>query len=142
MRRAAKMFVRWSHLKLVVLLPSEEGGDGAEEREQNELCLARYECTMGNRKAGRLILVEKVMDAFLQTNAFKPTSTTGLAFLDHGQGDESNEQSIRSGKDFEKTRQRLKDVVVATALAMIIIERDKRRFLLEFLQEVGEMVGG
>lgn len=150
----ASPFVRWSHLKLVVAVPVKEaveneivvGEQAKRVKKETELCLAMYTCTMGNRKAGRLEIFEEVLDSFVRDHDLELV----VVFEDDQVADVAKNGTVLATMEGSKpmlnemevrTRQRLKDVIVGTALSMIIIERNKRRFLLELLQQIGENAG-
>jgi hypothetical protein len=145
-RKAAEWFVWCSHLKLVVQLPrknSEEVAPGIRPPPE-ELSLARYSCTMGNRKSGRLEVFQEAIDTFLEEHILisqvsvegEKTDDSAISIAISAEGSNVSVDSQA------KTHQRLRDIVFSTALCMVINERDKRRFLLELLQEIGEIAGG
>lgn len=139
-RKAAKAFVWCNHLKLVVCL---EG--------KGQMALARYVCVMGNRKAGRLEIDEDAFDGFLREFVFKKEGEASPVVDDEAVLEETsigNQSSVTAAAEISvsegnaKTQQRLRDVIMGTMICMLITERDKRRFLLEILQEIGENAGG
>ena len=138
-RRAAKAFVWCNHLKLVVC----RDGDG----EKGELMLARYVCVMGNRKAGRLEVYDDTLEEFLRESVFKDRQGAGGPSIENKEVATDERLLVTGGdisrsEEYTKTYQRFRDVIMGTMICMLITERDKRRFILEFLQEVGENAGG
>ncbi|EHL01010.1 hypothetical protein M7I_3037 [Glarea lozoyensis 74030] len=122
---------RWNHLKLIVTV-LDQG-----EHLQNgpsEIVLARYTSVLSARKAGRLEIFHDMLDLFLRENLTALTSTGGNIVLEKQDPatvdpfqDLGSPTEPRSEE--EKTAQRLKDVVVASAMCMIMGEFQKREWV-------------
>jgi hypothetical protein len=135
-KKSARPFLFCNHLKLVVLVP-DDASSVAKDTQKTELCLARYACVIGQRKAGRLELYQEVIDSFLSDHVF-PAAGASPA-LDAGDGEEESPGERTLGLEaIAKTQKRIRDVVVGTSICMIMSEREKRRFLLEILLALTE----
>ncbi|KAG9228843.1 hypothetical protein BJ875DRAFT_476483 [Amylocarpus encephaloides] len=154
--RLSRVMTRFNHLKLVVNLPRGNAGQDPEKACDVELVLARYTSAMSKRKAGRLEIFQDAIDSFIADHAghlslpsvpgvtetpAEDLSLMGIKekkvevepsscdpFLDPRI---SNDAPI--GFDEQKTQQRLKDLVVASGMCMIIGEFEKRQWLWEII---------
>ncbi|KAG4431607.1 hypothetical protein IFR05_012900 [Cadophora sp. M221] len=123
-------FLRYNNLKLVVFIP---GPDGEQPK---ELILARYASVVAGRKSGRLEVYQHVIDYFLSENAaalqqYEPT--TNLAPDGAFQQEKSPTVQDRKPESSTKTAQRLADIVVGTAMCMIIGEFTKRQVVVSVI---------
>jgi hypothetical protein len=123
-RRAENIFqpfMRYSHLKLVVVIPGPDGTSTEEEK-----LLAHYTCVPASRKVGRLELYQDAIDSFLIEHVHDTfqmkTSTV----------DEKKSSAQVQAAD-TKTDQRLRDVLVASAMCMIISEWQKRQVIIQLI---------
>ncbi|KAH8654558.1 hypothetical protein BGZ60DRAFT_386155 [Tricladium varicosporioides] len=131
-RRFWRHFHRYQHLKLVVVLPREEKG-GVKLSEGNEVLLAIYTSAVSKRKAGRLEVFWDVVEEFLNDHMGDLCRSDNSATISQAQAtDVKAEKSTPEQKlnPEEETRERLKDIVMATALCMVIGEFGKRQALL------------
>lgn len=134
---------RWSHLKLVVVVPH--------LGEVEEVVLARYTSTMAKRKAGRLEIFEEAVDGFISSYgrflSLGGSSTTDISEKEKGVDNEKNPFQDPSSptRDLGDVRERLRDLVVASGMCMIIGEFEKREVLyaiLLLLLEAAQNGGG
>jgi hypothetical protein len=135
-RKWAKRFNFANHLKLVVLVP-EDTSSLSKNKGTREICLARYTCVLGKRKAGRLEIYQDAVGGFLAGYIFP--HTVG------GEGGAKEEDERERQLDMEenvKTHKRIRDIIVGTSICMIITERRKRRKIWEILREIAETAGG
>ncbi|KAF8848652.1 hypothetical protein BDZ45DRAFT_605584 [Acephala macrosclerotiorum] len=99
-------FLRYNHLKLVVAVPSKVVGTHEEE-----VLLATYTSVPASRKAGRLELYQDAIDDFLSEHIH---DTFGLKADTFG-------------------AKRLRDVLVASAMCMVISEYQKRQVIIQII---------
>ncbi|PVH69167.1 hypothetical protein DL98DRAFT_179669 [Cadophora sp. DSE1049] len=126
-------FLRYNHLKLVVLIPG-KNLDG--QQQQEELILARYTSVVAKRKSGRLELCQQAIDSFMNENIQSLCESVQVAILPLSAGYEKEKLSSAQEidpKSAAKTTQRFRDVVVGTALCMIIGEFTKRQVLIQVI---------
>ncbi|KAL5317437.1 hypothetical protein ACEPPN_014532 [Leptodophora sp. 'Broadleaf-Isolate-01'] len=123
-------FLRYNNLKLVVFIPTRDGD------QPKELILARYTSVVAGRKSGRLEVYQHVIDYFLSENAaalqqYEPTANVA------SDGALQQEKSLtvqdREPESRAKAAQRLADIVVGTAMCMIIGEFTKRQVLISVI---------
>ncbi|CZS98634.1 uncharacterized protein RCO7_06378 [Rhynchosporium graminicola] len=120
-------FLRYNNLKLVVFVPEQNG------EKAKEVILARYASIAADRKSGRLEVYQHVIDRFLSEAAptlqqYEPTASVVPSRIGHQEisvdgKDLISESSVRAS-------QRLADVVMGTAMSMIIAEFTKRQILV------------
>ncbi|KAH7317609.1 hypothetical protein BKA65DRAFT_514821 [Rhexocercosporidium sp. MPI-PUGE-AT-0058] len=131
-KKGARPFVFCNHLKLVVLVP-EDMSPISKDAGKREMCLGKYVCVMGKRKAGRLEVYQDVIDGFLAEHI--------LPALEGGDKEISEEERELEGEEVAKTQKRIRDVIVGTSICMVMTERNKRRFLLEILLLISDILG-
>ncbi|KAH7336192.1 hypothetical protein BKA65DRAFT_402523 [Rhexocercosporidium sp. MPI-PUGE-AT-0058] len=120
-------FLRYNNLKLVVLIPGQEG------EQAKELILAGYASVVAGRKSGRLEVYQHVIDDFLSEHA-AALQQYGLTTNVVSDGALQQEKYLtvqdREPESSAKTTRRLADLVVGTAMCMIIGEFTKRQVLI------------
>lgn len=139
---------RFSHLKLVVVVPHPKArvinGEG------EEIVLARYTSTMAKRKAGRLEVSEEAVDGFVASHGSSLSSPPDISSApspfpktpELGVDDNTSKSNEKQNpfedpdspkRDLDKIRERLKDLVVASGMCMVIGEFEKREVLYAIL---------
>jgi hypothetical protein len=150
-KKALRPFLKWNHLKLILLpLVIAEGGPTSGDE---EVCLAQYRSVVGKRKAGRLEVHKDAIDCMIRnclmaTALLKDegeTHTGGNASVDanpfadeEGRYSKEEKKEKKGGEkeiseEITKSRQRFYDVLMSTAFCMIISEREKRQVLIEVI---------
>jgi len=109
--RRCGFFLRYHHLKLVVKVPVNKLADESPASHE-EHCLAKYTSSIATEKAGTLELYDAVIENLL---------------TEHVEG-----QHVERPEDVKKTR--LYDIVVATAMCMIIAEWQKRETIKTLIE--------
>ncbi|KAL2069068.1 hypothetical protein VTL71DRAFT_15406 [Oculimacula yallundae] len=120
-------FLRYNNLKLVVFMPGQDGD------ETKELILARYASVAADRKSGRLEVYQHAMDYFLSEAAAtlqQPEPTTSVMSDGINQQEKSHNAQNFGSESSARAAQRLADVVMGTAMSMIIAEFTKRQVLV------------
>jgi hypothetical protein len=140
--RKCGFFLHFNHLKLVAQLPSPAGESQGERVGRHEVCLGKYTSSIATQKSGNLDLYDGAMWRLMAEHmpcAFAEVQQ-GVELAKNDSGVESAVAEIRPVK---KTR--LYQVVVATAMCMIIGEKQKRdtvRRIIEALITEGGGGGG
>ncbi|KUJ23607.1 uncharacterized protein LY89DRAFT_187736 [Mollisia scopiformis] len=114
-------FMRYAHLKLVVVVP----GRDVNVKEE-ELLLAQYTCVPASRKAGRLELYQDTIDSFLVEHIHDTFQLRELTVNEKKSLAQVQHSDIKSD-------QRLRDVLVASAMCMIISEYQKRQVIIQLI---------
>ncbi|KAH0542308.1 hypothetical protein FGG08_003245 [Glutinoglossum americanum] len=121
----------FNHLKLVVAVP-----DIDNTATKTEICLAKLASMAAKRKSGRLEVYDSVIEEPLSEHLLKAPSAAGEslppppAAVDKADND-GDSSTYDSG--IEKKRARFGDVATATAICMVVGERQKRGILLEIV---------
>jgi len=130
-------FLMFHHLKLVVTIAG-KAVEGGKQTESSELILAMYTSAVSKRKAGRLEVFQEVLEEFLSENVIPTFKALHIA----GHSMEKALVDQRSNIDeLKKTQQRLKDVVVATAMCMVIGEFEKRQTIISIILAATDAAG-
>ncbi|KAH6668207.1 hypothetical protein B0J14DRAFT_600061 [Halenospora varia] len=147
-RRFWKHFQRYQHLKLVVILPGKVEDD-AKRSEGDEVLLAMYTSAVSKRKAGRLEVFWDVVEEFLNDHmgdlCRSETSATNPQAQSMDVDVKEKSPLEQEPTPEEKTKERLKDIIMATALCMVIGEFGKRQALLSLfllLIDIAQNAGG
>ncbi len=123
------------HLKLVVLIPQAiwQG-----EKDATELTLARFTSVIGYRKSGRLEVFQDIISIFLADHI--PDADTD-DLLQHVRGNEKQIEKFElpgseslPQRESSKLHQRMTDIIVATAMSMVIGERQKRQTIIAVIK--------
>jgi hypothetical protein len=140
-----------NHLKLVVAVPGSTAGT------KTEICLARFTSVVSKRKYGRLIIFDTAMENFLAEHVFKQEVIVPLSSVRMGDStpappslsstvvdDTAHIGGVDVARDakVEKMRTRFRDLVMATAICMIIGEFQWRRVIQEILMAIAQDAGG
>ncbi|PVH85004.1 hypothetical protein DL98DRAFT_568618 [Cadophora sp. DSE1049] len=122
-------FLHYNNLKLVVYIPGQRGED------PKELILARYTSVVSGRKSGRLEAYQHVIEYFLSQNEsvlqqYEPAATD-VGHCAH----EEEKPPVRNfvHEPSAKTSQRFSDIVMGTAMCMILGEFTKRQVLVSVI---------
>jgi hypothetical protein len=128
-REASKwrFLVHFNHLKLVVRIPVPD--EGKKDRVDTsllytEICLAKYTSAVSSKKAGQLEILDEALSRLLDTHS-------GVEDCDGG---EFLKKNIPLPYSVKQTR--LHEVVVATAICMIVAESQKRQTLAAIVDAV------
>lgn len=147
-KRFWRHFQRYQHLKLVVVLPRAVE-DGAKLSEGDEILLAMYTSAVSKRKAGRLEVFWDVVEEFLNDHIgelCKPDTSASRPLpkpIDPDVREKSPQEQEPTLE--EKTKERMRDIIMATALCMVIGEFGKRQALLSLfllMIEIAQNAGG
>jgi hypothetical protein len=130
--RACGFMLRFNHLKLVACVPlnanaDEDQKDSEDSTTLRQICLAKYTSSIGSRKAGMLELYDEAIHRFL-IDFIIPRDTS---------------RSVEVGSDIISAKHtRLYDIIVATAMCMIIGEWQKRRTIRQIIELIAAEGGG
>lgn len=127
--RACGLLLRFNHLKLIARLPIADD----KKREEDELCLGRYTCSIACKKSGTL--------EFFDTAILHLIDEYTLSVLDLS-SEEGPEEDAETEKFLKLRKSRLYQVFVATAMCMIKSEKEKRHKLMELILSAAEGGGG
>lgn len=130
-------FMMFHHLKLVVIVPG-KAMDGGKQTESSELVLAMYTSAVSKRKAGRLEVFQEAIEAFLSNNVLP--NSKALHITEHLTEKPPMDQHPNLA-EVTKTQQRLDDVVMATALSMVIGEFEKRQTIISIILAAADGAG-
>ncbi|KAE8448756.1 hypothetical protein EG329_008972 [Mollisiaceae sp. DMI_Dod_QoI] len=125
-RRAENIFqpfMRYNHLKLVVVIPGKDTGTRDEE-----LLLAQYTSVPASRKAGRLELYQDAIDSFLSEHIHDT-----FQLRENTLDEKKAPTPIQTSTSDSKADQRLRDVLVASAVCMVISEYQKRQVIIQLI---------
>lgn len=117
------IFVCFNHLKLVARLPPLNA-----QREQSEICLAKYISSVTSKKCGRLDIFDSAILCLVE-DYLPPRRNIGA----------EEEEDVEIGI---LKKSPLYSIILATALCMIAAEKEKREAVGEWLEEVVESGGG
>ncbi|KAF2812575.1 uncharacterized protein BDZ99DRAFT_569232 [Mytilinidion resinicola] len=152
-------WVRWNHLKLVARVPGGDpvtiagsksrrrkrgkGGDGDGGVFGKEVCLGTYTCSLSTLKSGQLCLFDAAIWRFVVEHS--PASLPGfrdprIGEVETGEGEIGDEELEERVRALKKTR--LYAVIVATAMCMVLGEKEKRETLRAILEAAAEGAGG
>lgn len=134
-RRARGPFVRFNHLKLVVALPP---GPDPDPAARTELCLARYTSALACGKAGVLELHEAPILRLLRKLG-EAGGGTALGARDDDDGHAAPAPAVGAAA---VRCAGLYDMIVATAVCMVVGEWQKRGWLKRVLQLVASEASG
>jgi hypothetical protein len=139
-------------LKLVVAVPGSTAGT------KTEICLARFTSVVSKRKYGRLIIFDTTMEKFLAEHVFKQEVVVPLSSVRMGDSTPAppslsstvvddtahigGDDVVARDVEVEKMRTRFRDLVMATAICMIIGEFQMRRVIREILMAIAQDAGG
>ena len=119
----------YCHLKLVSVAPtgpSASTSKGKREKVKgHEVCLAKYTCTLAERKAGRLEVFDKTVTDFVDAYIL-PTAYQDVC--DKEKGGEAEREAIAL-----KKHARMEHLIMVTLNCMIQSESEKREAILELL---------
>ena len=127
LKRVFRPFLRLCHLKLVVRVPGKE-----------EQVVARFTSCVSKRKVGRLEVFEDVIDSLLSESlVLTYNRPEGVPCQDRDAGEEKEPRGDRvpSGEK-EKEKLRLRDLVVATGICMVIGEWSKRQVVIGIIVNI------
>lgn len=147
-------WLAFNHLKLVVAVPGGTAGT------KTEICLARFTSVASKRKSGRLVIFDTAVENFLAEHIFKqevivppssvrmgdstpaPPSLSSTVIDDTAHI--SRDDAVARDAEVEKMRTRFRDLVMATAICMIIGEFQMRLVIREILKGIvlGAASGG
>ncbi|KAI9893839.1 MAG: hypothetical protein M1814_005392 [Vezdaea aestivalis] len=133
--------VAFNHLKLVVKPPNPNAlTDGNRSKEKPAfICLAKYTSVVASRKAGRLEVFNDVADEFCNRFLMENGNSGMTTKAETSKLVESNDELV---PEPFKVRQRLQDLIIATALCMIRSEEVKRELAIDLLIAAAESGGG
>jgi hypothetical protein len=149
--RRCGMWLKYNHLKLVARIPIKGDGEPMkrgtktkdEEGAKREVCLGKYQCSIATRKSGHLELFDAAIWRFVVEHF--PASLEKVGLSDKIGGKVAGGVEIGEGELAERVgalkRTRLYAVIVATAMCMIIGDKQKRETLkksVEILEAAGE----
>ncbi|KAI9753364.1 MAG: hypothetical protein M4579_005189 [Chaenotheca gracillima] len=128
--KVAGIALAFCHLKLVALLPSKSSASDEKSnlnKTLEEVCLAKYTSLVARRKSGRLEVYDGQLNKIVREHLSPKTSTPA-------EGEDLRDE--KAGIEAEQTFQRFQDVVMTTAMCMIISEDHKREALAEIFWEI------
>jgi hypothetical protein len=129
-KKLFRPMLRFNHLKLVVIIPSEE------DKSTKELTLARYTSVMSSRKMGRLELDQEVINIFLTEyilDASEPSPEQKDPANEKSPQEENSETEAVRGQAMDKVHRRMEDIIVSTGMSMIIGEYQKRQVIIALI---------
>jgi hypothetical protein len=116
------IFLRYNHLKLVVEVPLAQPAKEETPNKNNaacrEFCLGKYYSSLSDKKAGRLELFDSTIYHFLQEHIFSK-----------GKAMPALTECVELGGIDSVRRLRLYDLMLATAMCMVIGEWEKRKWV-------------
>jgi len=146
------LWLALNHLKLVVAVTGSTAGT------KTEICLARFTSVVSKRKYGRLIIFDTTMENFLAEHIFKQEVIVPLSSVRMGDSTPAppslsstvvddtahigGDDVVARDAEVEKMRTRFRDLVMATAICMIIGEFQWRRVIQEILMAIAQDAGG
>lgn len=128
--RACGLLLRFNHLKLVARLPIVD----IKKREEDELRLGRYTCSIACKKSGTLEFFDAAILHLI--DEYVPS------MLDLSSDEEISEEDVETERVLRLRKSRLYQVFVATAMCMIKSEKEKRHKLMELILNAAEGGGG
>ncbi|KAF2874569.1 hypothetical protein BDV95DRAFT_666400 [Massariosphaeria phaeospora] len=131
--RSCGFFIRYNHLKLIARLPS----TASDEPDQPEVCLGKYTCSVASRKSGTLEIYDAVI---LRLAMQHMPSVLPLEPFNDRMDDSMGEDNNNKVEALKKAP--LYHVILATAMCMIIGEKEKRQTVQQIFQGAGEAGGG
>jgi hypothetical protein len=135
--RKCGMLLRFNHLKLVAKLP----GSGKDEGEgRSEVCLGKYTSSVAQQKNGSLELFDTAILRFL--DEYAPLILADDPFQDGSVSGQGNIQESEVLKIARMKKSTVYQLIVATAMCMIISEKEKRHTLMDLISQAGEGGGG
>ncbi|KAF2739769.1 hypothetical protein EJ04DRAFT_519409 [Polyplosphaeria fusca] len=114
--RTCGWFVHFNHLKLVACLPQE-----SKTGPTVEVCLGKYQSSVAVQKSGKLVIFDAAIARFMAENI--PSA------FSHSHSDEKGGHDDEVAKVTAVKRTLLHQVIVATAMCMVIGEQQKRETL-------------
>jgi hypothetical protein len=131
-RKILRPFLRFNHLKLVVIIPSKD--DGEKQIPAEEIPLARYVSVASNRKAGRLEVYTDAINSFLSRHIETTRTEEPQNAQDNLCHNEKSTNIEALNVDSSvKVHQRMQDLIVSSGMCMVIGEYKKRQILLEII---------
>lgn len=137
--RTCGFFCHFNHLKLVARLPSlAETQEGA-SAVQSEVCLGKYTSSIATKKSGKLDIFDGAVWRLISEHM--PTSLDEASSV-RSPFDARTEAAREVAKVYGVKRTLLYQVIVATAMCMIIGEKQKRDTIKEILETAAGEAGG
>jgi hypothetical protein len=131
--RACGLFLRFNHLKLVAKLPVHEKQD---EADQHEVCLGTYTSSVASKKNGTLEFADAAILGLIDEHVPWVLPQSSLKMRPGG------EEEGEAARMSEMKKSMMYQVFVATAMCMIISEKEKRHTLLNLLMTAATEGGG
>ncbi|KAF2001975.1 hypothetical protein P154DRAFT_521416 [Amniculicola lignicola CBS 123094] len=138
-------WLRYNHLKLIARIPATKGADEKEEPSQREVCLGKYTSSIAAMKAGTFELYDEAIWRLMVEHL--PSVAQGRLKIP-SETEKENEDSHEEIQDQkadvgEVKKTRLYQVIVATAMCMIIGEKQKRETVKKIIEGlITEGAGG
>ena len=133
--RRCGMFLCFNHLKLVAKVPL---SSDEKHNEVLEVCLGKFTSSVAKQKNGTLELFDATILRLLEE--YMPSMLVRDPFEDEVSGVAGQEDEARNIAWLKKTT--LYQVIIATAMCMIMSEKEKRHTLIDFILQAGEGGGG
>jgi hypothetical protein len=135
--RKLGMLLRFNHLKLVAKLP----GNGKDvEQSRPEVCLGKFTSSIAKQKNGSLNLFDSVILQMLEEHA--PLVLASGTLQDEVVGGDGFAVEGELAKIARMKRSTMYQLIVATAMCMIIGEKEKRHTLMDLILQAAEGGGG
>jgi hypothetical protein len=132
--RKCGFFLHWNHLKLVAVLPEQDKDDI-----KREICLGKYTSSIASKKSGKLELFDGAIWRLMEQ--YMPSV---LEQVQPGErpptGSEDDQPTAEQMSLVKKTS--LYQVIVATAMCMIIGEKQKRDTIRQIIEAAAGEGGG
>jgi hypothetical protein len=132
--RFCGLLLRFNHLKLVAKLPADK--EKQEGIDRPEVCLGTYTSSVASMKNGRLEFADEAILRLIDEHAPSMLAQDPLG----GRSDAQEEAEASRMSRMKKST--MYQVFVATAMCMIISEKEKRHTLLSLLVEAATEGGG
>ncbi|KAF2116387.1 hypothetical protein BDV96DRAFT_686754 [Lophiotrema nucula] len=122
--RTCGFFVHFNHLKFVARLPIKSAELEAKADSEVEVCLGKYTCSVAKKKSGTLELFDGAILSLMSEHMSEILPGRSIREESNGDGDSDDTTSVHEFTAVKRTP--LYQVIVATAMCMIIGEKQKR----------------